>query len=129
MNRSIYSWLASGLFLGAVLVLGVVMTTTQHSADKLSYVAVFSGLTLSIGSFLAFLGIELRRLIGRRLPSSNAATQAIRQGLEIALFVIGWALLRLYTNVNAWEIGLLGTALICAEIAFSLRRNVAEGDL
>lgn len=129
MNRSIYSWLASGLFLGAVLVLGVVMTTSQHSADKLSYVAVFSGLTLSIGSFLAFLGIELRRLIGRRLPSSNAATQAIRQGLEIALFVIGWALLRLYTNVNAWEIGLLGTALICAEIAFSLRRNVTEGDL
>lgn len=129
MNRSIYSWLASGLFLGAVLVLGVVMTTTQHSADKLSYVAVFSGLILSIGSFLAFLGIELRRLIGRRLPSSTAATQAIRQGLEIALFLIGWALLRLYTNVNAWEVGLLGTALICAEIAFSLRRNVAEGDL
>lgn len=129
MNRSIYSWLASGLFLGAVLVLGVVMTTTQHSADKLSYVAIFSGLTLSIGSFLAFLGIELRRLIGRKLPSSNAATQAIRQGLEIALFVIGWALLRLYTNVNAWEIGLLGTALICAEIAFSLRRNATEGDL
>lgn len=129
MNRSIYSWLASGIFLGAVLVLGVVMTTPQHSADKLSYIAVFSGLALIIGSFLAFLGIEFRRLVGRKLPSSDAATQAIRQGMEIALFLVGWSLLRIYTNVNAWEIGLLATALVSAEIALSLRRKVTEGDI
>jgi hypothetical protein len=129
MSRSVYSWLASGLFLGAILVLGVIMTTSQQSADTLSYVAVVSGLTLSIGSFLAFIGIELRHLIGRKLPTRRSATQAIRQGIEIALFAIGWALLRIYTNLNTWETILLCTALISAEIAFSLRRNVVEGDL
>lgn len=129
MNRSVYSWLASGLFLGAILVLGVIMTTPQRSADTLSYVAVLSGLTLSVGSFLGFLGIESRRLIGRALPSKRAATQAIRQGMEVALFFTGWALLRIYTNVNAWETALLCIALLCAEIALSVRRDVPEGDI
>lgn len=129
MNRSVYSWLASGLFLGAVLVLGVIMTTPQQSADTLSYIAVLSGLTLSVGSFLAFLGVECRRLLARTLPSKRAAAQAIRQGMELALFLAGWSLLRIYTSVNAWETALLCTALLSAEIALSVRREVPEGDI
>lgn len=55
MNRSIYSWSASGLFLGSILVLGVIMTTPQTNADTLSHIAVVLGLILGIGSFWVLL--------------------------------------------------------------------------
>jgi len=127
MTRSVYSWLASGVFLGSVLVLGVLMTTPQPSADRMAYLSVLSGLALAAGSFLGFLGVELRRLIGRRFPDRHGVAQAVRQGMEAALLFIAWALLRIYTSLNAWETVLLCTALVSAEIALSVRRQPTEG--
>lgn len=81
---------------------------------------------------MGFIGIALRRLIGRKNPSQHAAATAMRQGLELALLIVGWSILRIYTTMNAWETGLLVTAFLSAEIALSMRRTTVtnqEGGL
>lgn len=123
MRRSLYSWLASGLLLGIVLVLGVGMTTTEAQADTLSRISVLFGLVLALGSFLAFLGLEGRRIVLKQAITTASAIQAIRQGLEVALFAVGWLLLRMYTELHIWETSLLLLAFVSAEIALSSRRH------
>ncbi len=123
MNRSVYAWLASGLLLGSILVLWVLMTTPQSAADTIAYASVGSGFVLAAGSFFAFLGIELRRAAARRFPDSRGVSQAVRQGIELAVFLLVWALLRIYTNLNGWETALLCVAAVSAEVAVSLRRQ------
>ncbi len=123
MKRALYSWLASGLLLGIVLVLGVGMTTTEAQADTLSRISVLFGLVLALGSFLAFLGLEGRRIVLKQAVTTASAIQAIRQGLEVALFAVGWLLLRMYTELRIWETSLLLLAFVSAEIALSSRRH------
>ncbi|MEK7184059.1 MAG: hypothetical protein AAB701_00885 [Patescibacteria group bacterium] len=123
MKRLIYSWLASGLLLGIVLVLGVVLTTPQTTADTLSHIALVLGIVLSLSSLFGFLGLEVRRLLFRQTLDNRGATQAIRQGTELALFLVGWVLLRMYTNLHIWETSLLCLAFVSAEIAMSSHRH------
>lgn len=123
MKRAIYSWLASGLLLGLILVLGVAMTASEVTADTLSRTSLILGLVLAIGSFLAFLGLEFRRIVFKQQLTSTSATQAVRQGVEVALFLVGWLLLRMYTELHIWETSLLCLAFVSAEIALSSRRT------
>lgn len=121
-TRSYYQWFASGLFLGSVLVLGIVMTTPQPRADSLTYIGLIAGLLLAISSFCAFLGLEIRRLLSKGKLSQPAAIQALRQGIEVAVLLVASAGLAAINSLGWWEGGLLAASIVFAELALSLRR-------
>lgn len=126
-TRSYYQWFASGLFLGSVLVLGIIMTTPQERADSLTYIGLVAGLLLTISSFAAFLGLELRRLTHKGKLSQPAAIQSLRQGIELAVLVVASAGLAAIDSLGWWEGGLLVASVVFAELALTLRKLPAPG--
>lgn len=122
-TRIYYQWLASGLLLGSILVLWVLMGIPQPEADALTYLALGVGLLLSLSSFLTFLGLELR---GARRTSGSVGSQfgsALRQAVELSLLVILGAGLWAIGSLGPWEGGLLAAAVVFAELALSSQRS------
>ncbi|MGI6103100.1 MAG: hypothetical protein ACOYBJ_00530 [Patescibacteria group bacterium] len=119
----VYSWTASGLFLGAFLVLWVITATPQPEADAMSYLALGAGLALALASFATFLGLEVRRVRQRPERLADATRAALRQGIECAIFVVGATGLWAVGSTSWVEIAFLGTALVFAELALSFKRR------
>lgn len=118
-----HSWLASGLLLGSILTLYVLMLIPQTQADSLTYVGLYAGLVLATASLATFAGLQLRRAIKRRPLTAPEVTSATRQGLESALLVTSSLFLLGFTGLGWWEAGLLTAAVIFAEVAISLGKN------
>lgn len=116
-------WLASGLFLGSFVVLYVLMLVPQEQADALTNIGLFAGLVLVFASLATFIGIQIRRLFKKRKLTNPESTNAVRQGLEIALLVTSNIFLLGFNGLSWWELGLLIAAVIFAEVAFSLGKN------
>lgn len=116
-------WLASGLFLGSVLALSVLMFIPQPEADALTYLGLAAGLLLAITSFATFLNLQLRKRLAGGALEQSATTHAVRQGVELGVLVVGGAFLWAFTGMSWWEGGLLVAAVVFAEIALSFKKN------
>lgn len=116
-------WLASGLFLGSVLSLSVLMFIPQPEADVLTYLGLGAGFVLAIASFLAFLGMQLRKRLHGGTLEHAAVTHSLRQGIEAAVLLVGGAFLWALTGLTWWEAGLLVATVVFAEIALTAKKN------
>lgn len=122
-THSTQPWLASGLLLGSIIVLYVLMLIPQSQADALTYSGLFAGLVLALGSLATFAGIQVRKAVKRRALTNPESTNATRQGLEIALLATSSLFLLGFNGLSWWEAGLLTAAMIFAEVALSLGKN------
>lgn len=118
------AWLASGLLLGSAMTLFVLMQVPQPQADTLTYLALAAGLILAIASLLTFAGIQLRRAWYKGRLEITHYHSATRQGLEVAVLIVGGLLLWGFNGVSWWEAGLLAAAVVFAEIAWNTRKNL-----
>lgn len=117
------SWLASGLLLGSIMVLYVLMLIPQSQADTLTYIGLFAGLLLTLASLASFVGLQARQIVKRRALTNQESTNATRQGLEIAILATSCLFLLGFNGLSWWEVGLLTAGIIFAEVALSLRKN------
>ncbi|MBI2590138.1 hypothetical protein HYW32_03930 [Candidatus Berkelbacteria bacterium] len=129
MTFSFRYWLASGVFLGALLVLSVLMFIPQAEADSLIYTALGAGFVLFFSSLITFLGIKLRQLGRRGQVNVKSEQNALRQGLESALLIVGGIMLWAFNGLTWWELGFLIATVAFAEIALVYRaKSVALKD-
>ena len=125
--RAIYTWLASGIFFGLILTIGVLAFIPVSEADLMCYLGLVSGILLIIASIFSFLGIEIRKLILKDNFNDQALNQSLRQGLEIAVLIIASGILWKLTGLNWWELSLMIAAVIFAELAFAFSKNKQLG--
>ena len=116
-------WLASGLFLGSVLTLSVLMFIPEPEADSLTYLGLAAGLVLAIASLLSFFGIQVRKHLAKGTLTHTAVRHSLRQGVEGAVLLVGGAFLWALTGLTWWEAGLLLATVIFAEIALTAKKN------
>lgn len=122
-HAKIYSWTASGLFLGSFLAIWVLASTPQPIADAMSYFALALGLVLALTSFTTFLGLEIRRARSRTEHLNDITHASLRQGIEFACLATGSLALWALGSASLWEIAFLAGAIIFAELAFSFKRR------
>ncbi|MBI4023233.1 hypothetical protein HY375_03665 [Candidatus Berkelbacteria bacterium] len=120
-KQRVYSWLTSGFFLGAALVLAILTTTPEPQAELTDYVGVGAGLVLAVTSLGSVLGLEVRQWRDNGFRGTHVGP-AVRQALELASLVVGVLFLAGYSSLTWWSALLLAATLIFAELALSLQR-------
>ena len=116
-------WLASGLLLGSMLSLAVLMAIPQPQADAVTYLGLGAGLLLAIASLVTFFSLQVQQALTRGALDGTQVEAAVRQGVEIAGLIVGGLFLRAFNGLTWLEVGYLAAALLFAEIALSLRKQ------
>jgi len=126
--KSLYSWLASGILIGGCLTLGVLATVPQSEADLFVYLGLSVGVLFLVSSFIAFLGLAIRRWL-KNVLDTRTIRQALRQGIEVGILLVAGGWLWVLTGLSWWEAALLFLAVGFAELAFVFRRSHETGGM